>query len=341
MKTLLTVLLISIFSFAVSAYADELNPSTSKEHLTNDYYVYGSVGSGNASNGGGRIELENTMQFGINIPYEAGTSIKVLYDNEGHPANVGHRDGFAGLFVIPLPLSAYGINGYDLSWAIGPYFSMNTFDFQGNDQKNEKKLGFKTQFFLKHPIGNGVSMVLSLDVNSVHSSFTSERFMLGLAYNFFPSKNDNNVSVGSQGSGDAKNQVSIWFGPSRTTRSGEKMDLGFQVEFLHPFVQTSNAFSVSAISEGKSNLSERNGVAAQWWYNVRSTQGLTFSGGIGPYIAYEHNPESSGLKGLAIITMRVSNEVGKNFDIGAQFSRVVSLCDKDKDMLMFSLSKKI
>lgn len=297
--------------------------------------IYLLVGTGMASNGGGKLNVKDTGQLALEFARKDGIYFRFLYDNEGHPRRVGHRDGFAGMLIVPF----YKEGKVTIEAGLGPYFSMNTVG-DGMTQRNQKATGEMYSLSVKYTIMQNTSLLLHFNETNVSGQFSTQKILLGVGYSL-PYRNQGLQSPGTdmQLSTDKKSQISLWFGPSKTTRSKTRHPYGLQIEILKDLPETNGAaLSMSAISEGNSTLSNRNGAATQVWYRTPPSN-YVFSVGLGPYLAYENNRDDKGWKVLVLTTLRMTAKINNSWSTGAQFSRAASFYDKDQDMFMATVIK--
>ncbi len=131
---------------------------------------------------------------------------------------------------------------------------------------------------------------------------------------------------------------SFWGGSSRTTQIGtQNTAIAYQVEAkFHPKWSEHFAYSVSALSEGDTNLANRRGIPVQLWYDQPATDRLTFSVGIGPYLAYD-GIDDRRWEVVGIGSLRVTFRLFSRYEAGVMYTRVASFYNRDQDIVMIGL----
>ena len=308
-------------SFLVFPDAAQKVPSYEIVRKGEAYFIYG---NGVATNGGGSVNWRD-FQLGVKESVSGNFSVGLVHHNEGHPAGVGHRDGFAALAWYDQPLT----DRLRVEAGAGPYFSMNTVMADGQ-QIDQKKLGLLTAMAFVYRLTNsGLSARAQYNFVKMPGSFDTQTVMVGLNQDL----GGEHAEGDSASDDDAKDNVSVWGGSAITNRAGQQGHLGYQAEFQHA-QNDAVRYSGSVIDEGNSTISNRVGVAGQVWYVAPAAGRFTASVGAGPYVAEERDPANHGVKLLGVISLRVEGAVTSKTSCGVRMNRVVSGYNEDEDMFM-------
>ena len=292
------------------------------------YFIYG---NGVASNGGGSVNWRD-FQIGVKENVSGNFSVGLVHHNEGHPAGVGHRDGFAALAWYDQPLTDH----LRVEAGAGPYFSMNTVVADGQ-QLDQKKLGLLTAMAFVYRLTNsGLSARAQYNYVKMPGSFDTQTIMVGLNQDLGGDRTEGE----SADEDSSKNNVSVWGGSAITNRDGQKGHLGYQAEFQHA-QNDAVRYSASVIDEGNSTMTNRVGVAGQVWYVAPAAGRFTASVGAGPYVADEREPANHGVKLLGVISLRVEGAVTPKTSCGVRMNRIVSGYNEDEDMFMAGCTHSI
>ena len=266
--------------------------------------------------------------------YEAGFiskrsehfGIGFAYLNEGHlPDN--HRDGLAAQVWFIQPLG----ERFELQLGTGPYANMNNTTVNG-ERENRFRVGLLTSAALKwHPTGSPWYLRAQYSNAWVPGSFHSDAVLFGVGRDFANQEDANDK-------GKLGADFSFWGGSSRTTQIGtQNTAIAYQVEAkFHPKWSEHFAYSVSALSEGDTNLANRRGIPVQLWYDQPATDRLTFSVGIGPYLAYD-GIDDRRWEVVGIGSLRVTFRLFSRYEAGVMYTRVASFYNRDQDIVMIGL----
>jgi hypothetical protein len=270
--------------------------------------------------------------------YEAGFISKrsehfglgFAYNNEGHLAD-NHRDGLTaqGWFIQSLG------DRFEFELGTGPYATMNNTTVEGV-RENRFKVGLLTSAALKwHPTNNPWYLRVQYNNAWVPGSFYSNAVLLGVGRDFKYQEDDNN-------DGKLNTDLSFWGGSSRTTQIGaQNTAIAYELEAKRHLKWSEHlAYSVSVLSEGDTNLANRRGVPVRIWYDQPATDRLTFSVGIGPYVAYDGiNDKRWQLMGIG--SLRVTFRLFDRYDAGVMYTRVASFYNRDQDIVMIGLLARL
>ena len=331
--------------FAATASAQTLDAGSTKDTslIERDHRAYVSGVYGNGKIDGENVRGKTTMgwafevRFGkeVNLPgvgngklfsEDEKFRVDVVHYNEGHPDN-NHRDGFALQGIYNKPLS----KRISAEVGLGPYYSMNTTTL-GGVQYNNSNLGVL------------LSTALLIDVDQLGSG---GHIRLGFNHVNMPgagahSSNALLIGVGKYfGAPDARNipglvDDRIWLGVAaingQTNHGDTERSFGGSAEvkkYDGPW-----AFSGSAIAEGDDDSRvDRRGLAAQVWYVQPLADKWSASAGFGPYVSSNKRGTSDQTRLMALITMQVDRNLGKDWKAFASFSRVNTFREKnDRDL---------
>ena len=284
-----------------------------------------------------------TFTCGVNLSYGITEwfAINAAYLNEGHPQN-HHRDGFA---IQP---SLYkDFNKWRVQLSTGPYYSMDTTQLVDGTVLNDKHLGVLSSVALKwHP--------------------TQANWYVGIGYNnvWMPNKLNSNSEVlflgtdmakdGGGGYEDianaTKTKISLWVGPGNTTNSGSKIKTAGQIEinaavpielpFEHPLLSIDHfSYSLAALYEGNTLLTDRKGGMAQLWYNGHFGNQWTLSGGAGPYLEHDSLRDKRATNLAVVASVRAMHQLTGATAVGLNFNRVISFYNRDADIFLLGIQR--
>jgi hypothetical protein len=247
------------------------------------------------------------------------------YLNEGHLLD-NHRDGLAaqGWYLLP-----FG-NDFEVQIGTGPYATMNNTTIDGT-RENRFKLGLLSSVALKwHPTSDPWYLRAQYNNAWVPGSFYSNAVLLGVGRDF--------DYQGEDYKGKLNTDVSFWGGSSRTTQIGvQNTAIAYELETkFHVDSSEHFAWSVGLLSEGDTNLANRRGVPVRLWYDQPATDRLTFSIGVGPYVAYD-GINHRKLEVIGVGSLRVTFRVIGRYEAGVMYTRVASFYNRDQDIVMIGL----
>jgi hypothetical protein len=292
-----------------------------------DFYVVGGALRGLG-------ETTWTAQTGfIYSPTTTPWGIGFVYTNDGHLTN-NHRDGFAvqGWYVWPVS------DRLEIQAGSGPYANMNNTTLS-RGRENRFRVGLFTTLALKwHPFESGWYLRSQVTNTWVPGSFNSNAILFGAGYDFISTSD---VKWPTR----LKADISVWGGTSRTTQLGGQQTSGaVQIEAQYILDQPSAwwqpaAYSVAFLSEGDTGLVHRRGFPLQaWWRTPPDT--ITFSFGIGPYIAYDTYRDTP-LTAMGILSIRAACKVldmpSSAIEAAFMYTRVASFYHKDQDIFMLGV----
>ncbi|MEB0135745.1 hypothetical protein QN362_10440 [Actimicrobium sp. CCC2.4] len=252
--------------------------------------------------------------------------VDVVHYNEGHPDN-NHRDGFAlqGMYNKPLGKIVSAEVG------LGPYYSMNTTTI-GGVQHNNSNLGvlLSTALLIDvDQLGSGAHIRLGFNHVSMPGAgaHSSNAVLIGVGKYF-----DTTPARSMPGLVDDR----LWLGVAaingQTNHGNTERSAGASAEIKKYYGPW--AFSASAIAEGDDDTRvDRRGLAAQAWYVQPLADNWSASAGVGPYVTTNKRGSSDQARLMALITMQVDRNIGKDWKAFASFSRVNTFREKnDRDL---------
>ncbi|MDG0817103.1 hypothetical protein [Bdellovibrio svalbardensis] len=308
---------------AFAIFYTSLASATSGE--TQTFALYG---NGQASEGGD-ISWRGA-QVGIHHDISEKASVGIIYYNEGHPEN-NHRDGYAAMGWRKQDFN----DKLSFEVGVGPYYSMNTTNIDG-EQFNNKHIGaLAAAAVLYHFQGSNISLRAQYNHAEASGSFRTDTILIGVQADLGRATHSRNSNGSSY-----PTEISMWVGPSHTTQSDAGIPTGYQAE-VRTQVSDNIAYSVDALSEGNSGLSNRKGVAGQVWYVSPSKNDWRVEAGAGPYLAHDNAEGRNDNQLLAIVTIRVNKKVTKRLKLGISFNRVISGNDRDQDMFLIGIESKL
>jgi hypothetical protein len=279
--------------------------------------------------GGGLRGLDSTTwtyEGGFISMRSSHFGIGFAYVNEGHITD-NHRDGLAaqGWFAQALG------DAFETQLGTGPYATMNNTTVDGV-RENAFKLGLLTSVALKwYPTKKTWYLRAQYNNAWVPNSFNSNAVLLGIGRDFRYQEDDHD-------NGKLNTDLSLWGGTSRTTQVGtQNTAIAYELEAKFRLGKSEHlAYSVSLLSEGNTNLTDRGGVPIQFWYDQPITKRLTMSAGVGPYISYD-GANNKKVELIGIASLRVTFLLVDRFEIGVMYHRVASFANRDEDIAMLGL----
>ena len=318
------ILLAGVLLAASSAFAQP----DAEDTETDDFYVLG--GALRALG-----DTTWTLQSGfIYRPTDSKFGLGFSYNNDGHLPN-NHRDGLAGQVWYVQQLG----EKFELQAGTGPYANMNNTNENGQ-RVNKFEVGLMTSVALKwHVFPHGWYLRTQYNNTWVPGSFNSNALLVGAGCDFTTLEN-------SDGPTRLGLDVSLWGGSSRTTQIGtQKSAAAYQVELQYLFDTHAQWWQVAGIStgllsEGDTTLQRRTGIPLQFWWSSEPSH-VTFSTGVGPYLAYDGVRTENKVNLLGIFSIRVTYkfmETRKHqFEAGFMYTRVASFYNRDEDIFMLGL----
>jgi len=310
----------------LSSSAQSSETSELKSARQGDAYFLG--GSGTASPGS---DARYYFRLGMRERIMENIWAGVEYLNEGHPKEVGHRDGFAVPLWYFIPIGKE--NKFRIEMGGGPYFSMNTVTYEDNPDKeyNEKNLGMLLSLGASYRLTSKTKAIVQAN-EILMSGFNSFAITAGLGLDL------DEASYEKRFSKEKEKIYSLSFlgGPSVTTRGDAEPSLGckFQLRRKIPEISKRLALSIAGISEGDSGLSSRKGIAGQVWFITPKISWLELSAGAGSYLTREDNPKIKGNELLAIVSIDARFILTDTLYFEGMFDRVVSKEHVDQDLFL-------
>jgi len=307
----LRLLVLGSFFIATSAFAQA------------EFYAYG---------GGLRGNGDTTWAVGFGFISKRSDHFGIGFGhyNEGHLPN-NHRDGFMAQAWYLRPLG----EKLELQLGTGPYASMNNTTVDGV-RKNELRAGLLTSAALKwHPVSSPWYLRLQYNYALMAGTYDTHAVLLGAGRDFAAEESDAD-------NGTRRANLGLWGGYSRTTQVGSQDSaFAYELEAKFPIRRFEHlAYSVSLLWEGDTELADRKGVPIRLWYDQPANERLTFGFGVGPYPAYNAIGDDS-FQVNGIVSIRVTYLLGKRYEAGIMYTRVVSFSDRDQDILMLGVLARL
>ncbi len=274
----------------------------------------------------GRSSTTWTYEGGFISKRSEHFGLGFAYNNDGHLAD-NHRDGLTAQAWFTQPL----FEKFELELGTGPYATMNNTTVNG-ERENRFKVGLLTSAALKwYPMTKPWYLRVQYNNAWVPGSFNSNAILLGAGRDF-------GYQPDTEAESKLDTDVSLWAGSSRTTQIGpQNTAIAYELEAKRHFSGAEHfGYSVSLLSEGDTNLANRRGVPIQLWYDQPATDRLTFSVGVGPYIAYD-GINDRRWQVIGIGSLRVTFRVIDRYAVGIMYSRVASFYNRDQDIVMLGI----
>ncbi|VVE42756.1 hypothetical protein PAN31117_04655 [Pandoraea anapnoica] len=283
-----------------------------------------------------RDDLEHSYawSFGYRQPISPLISTSFSWHNEGHITD-HHRDGFG----VQLWAGKTGIfGGLDAGVGFGPYRYFDTVAVGSNRAyRNRHGVGLIYSAYVGWPFARRWSATFQGDWVRASEGVRTNAYTIGLTYRFAALHRD--MREPSQRPSIGSNTLSLLGGLSVVNSLTSQNAGAYAIEFRRSMTSSMDG-TLSLLREGRSDIGERRGVAAQVWLrkglaNDRLALGL----GIGPYVAwkrYQPNPEASGRQSTiaGLLTMAADLKPSERVSLSASWSRVVSRAGRDSDIFL-------
>jgi hypothetical protein len=278
---------------------------------------------------------ENTFSAGITYSHPVGEhfALSVSYLNEGHPTD-HHRDGMAGQVWVR---TGFNQPGWTFGAGAGQYFYFDTTELHGNSTaRYTNDHGWAPIYSLQATYHYRNSRWYNqVQVNHIapHGKDSTTSLMVGVGYQFNgvkgdklhldgPSTDDTVTALAGQGISNSLNSERSTIAAIEYRRA-----VGRYVDW-----------TVTAINEGNTGQTKRNGIATQLWLIRSLNPKVEIGMGAGPYfnaLVPDGEGQRSHKAGLASIasryhlTRRIVGELSWN--------RVVTDYHRDADLLLVGL----
>lgn len=276
---------------------------------------------------------ENTFSGALAYthPLSEYMAVSVGYINEGHPEN-HHRDGFASQFWLRTPVNRYGLS---FGAGAGKYYTFDTTYLDNGEYTNDHNWAsiYSLQATYQYPGSRWYNQVQLNRIAPRGSKDTTTAIMVGVGYRFDGVRGDKLHLDGP--STDEALTVMAGLGISNSTHSENSATTAIEYRrALGSYID----WTVTAINEGNSRTTRRNGVATQVWM-IRSLNPKVEMGvGIGPYFTAKV-PDGPGARThkAGLVSVGGRYHLAKRIVAEASFNRVVTDYHRDADMLLMGL----
>jgi hypothetical protein len=278
---------------------------------------------------------ENTFSAGITYSHPVGEhfALSVSYLNEGHPTD-HHRDGMAGQVWVR---TGFNQPGWTFGAGAGQYFYFDTTELHGNSTaRYTNDHGWAPIYSLQATYHYRNSRWYNqVQVNHIapHGKDSTTSLMVGVGYQFNgvkgdklhldgPSTDDTVTALAGQGISNSLNSERSTIAAIEYRRA-----VGRYVDW-----------TVTAINEGNTGQTKRNGIATQLWLIRSLNPKVEIGMGAGPYFnalvpdGEGQRSHKAGLVSIASryhLTRRIVGELSWN--------RVVTDYHRDADLLLVGL----
>jgi hypothetical protein len=248
----------------------------------------------------------------------------VFHLNEGHLADdipnssSNHRDGFGIAFG-----ARRVVDDVILQLNVGPYFAMNTVTVNGI-QYDRKEHGYLVAALFEKDLNNrGLKFRMELDhtmmfgTYSGHKTFDGTTLQIGLAQSIRQMPSSGVAKLPSA-------QWTVLYGRTKTNSNSGGFAQDIQIKRTQEIDNRYQGitYSVSAIAEGNTGATNRNGAGLQLGYEIISVKDFRTGAEVGTFAAHDTISGTNSINGL--ITIFVEKHISENYIVRAQFERVVS-----------------
>jgi hypothetical protein len=233
-------------------------------------------------------------QFNYDNPVNDHFGYEFSALNQGHfPGH--HRDGFgAGPYV--------GTGFFDdhlfLSMGVAPWVYADTVN-AGNQNTafDHHGVAVTGDVAATWRFDNHVLLQARAADTKAFGSFDVKSYTLGLGYELGDTLSSSTSYAGDSSEDatgtDKKNEIDFLAGRSVVNITGNGHATASSIEYRRSLTPSID-LSVSAIDEGKSELADRRGVAAEAWLKKDFASGLSLGVGAGPYVGIDDRKEARG-----------------------------------------------
>jgi hypothetical protein len=330
-KQIHTSLVLALVSCVVAAEEDPREDYCGCEHGT--YF--------SATYGGSKVDSEDlTWGFEVRFGKEFSDNHDVRWDlvhfNEGHPATVGHRDGFGGQAVWGFEASPR----ISAELGVGVALTLNSIKIEGEkaDAKNGAVL---TTAALRYRLGRGgYHLRAQVSHISVHSSHSNNLYLIGFGKEFPDITDELSASLSRK-----ETTFNAFIGRSITNSGGTEsaVNVAFEVQR-----RLARHMAVSAVflDQGDDQVrSDRKSVGSQVLRLVPLNANWTMSAGGGLMIGTNDRDDENHLELSGLFILRGERRLGETgkrrlyLDFTRQFSE--GDMDPDGDLVRVGIGQRI
>lgn len=278
---------------------------------------------------------EATFSAGASYSHPLGEhfALSLSYLNEGHPQG-HHRDGVAGQLWAR---TGGNVPGWSFGAGVGQYYYFDTTDLHsasGARYTNDHGWAniYSLQATYHYPDSRWYNQV---QVNRITPSGkdSTTSLMLGVGYRFDGVKGDKLHLEGSA----ADEAVTLMAGQGITNSLRSESTAIGAIEYRRAVGRYVD-WTVTAIHEGNSAQSKRNGVATQLWLIRSLSPKVELGMGAGPYFNAKV-PDGEGQRShrSGLVTVGARYHLDRRVVAEAAWNRVVTDYHRDADLLLIGL----
>ncbi|MTV39285.1 hypothetical protein GM676_17060 [Duganella radicis] len=278
---------------------------------------------------------EATFSAGASYSHPLGEhfALSLSYLNEGHPLS-HHRDGVASQVWVR---SGRNVPGWSFGAGVGQYYYFDTVDLHsrsGTRYSNDHGWAniYSVQATYHYPDSRWYNQVMVNRISPSGKDATTS-LMLGVGYQFNGVKGDKLHVEGP--AADEALTVMAGQGITNSLRS-ESTAIG-ALEYRRAVGRYVD-WTVTALYEGNTAQSKRNGVATQLWLIRSLNQKVELGMGAGPYFNAQV-PDGRGQRShrAGLVTVGARYHLDRRVVAEAAWNRVVTDYHRDADLLLIGL----
>lgn len=278
---------------------------------------------------------EHTFTAGVSFtnPVNDYLALSLSYLNEGHPTD-HHRDGIAGQIWLR---TGYNKPGWTFGAGAGQYYYFDTTELHSDGPtKYTNDHGWAAIYSLQatyhYPDSRWYNQVQINRISPTGKDSTTS-LVLGVGYQFNGVKGDKLHKEGSA----TDEAVTFMAGQGITNSLDSERATIAAVEYRRAVGRYVD-WTVTAINEGNTPQSKRNGVATQLWLIRSLNQKVELGMGAGPYFNVKV-PDAEGQRShkAGLISIGGRYHLAKRVVAQASWNRVVTDYHRDADLLLIGL----
>jgi len=278
---------------------------------------------------------ENSFSAGVSYshPVSQHFALSLSYLNEGHPTD-HHRDGVAGQLWIR---TGYNQPGWTFGAGAGQYYYFDTTELHhpvGTQYTNDHGWAaiYSLQATYHYPDSRWYNQVQLNRISPAGKDATTA-LMLGVGYQFNGVKGDKLHVQGAS----ADEAVTIMAGQGINNSLDSERATIAAIEYRRA-VSRYIDWTVTAINEGNTAQSKRNGIATQLWLIRSLNEKVELGMGAGPYFTAKV-PDAEGQRShkAGLVSIAGRYHLAKRVVAEAAWNRVVTDYHRDADLLLIGL----
>lgn len=287
--------------------------------------------------GGMQVDANREKSFAVGLGFTQHlndySAVSVEYVNEGHP-RFHHRDGLGANLWLHTPVPERG-----MSFAVGagPYYFFDTTTGSGikEDYHNDHGLGVLVNFSAKYHLEKRTYVEARLSRIHGRSGHDSSTLMVGMGYELRELPHDVKAANADPG----ENLLMVLGGRAVVNSFESEHARAYALEYRHTVTQDAEV-SVMALNEGRIGVTERKGVASQFWLLRPFTEHTVLELGVGGYLLRdqvngEHDvleEPKTHLSPIATVGMRW--RLTPSLRAQLSWSRVITDYHRDSDVFL-------